>query len=109
MEEETLYESSRNNPTKRRLREMQRTGETITTERGNTHGEFKVQAFLSRQLKQIMQNSPNWSKMSPHQQEALDMIQHKIARILAGDAYYSDHWLDIEGYAHLVYKEFQPL
>ena len=33
--------------------------------------------------------------------EALEMIAHKIARILSGDADYADNWVDIAGYAQL--------
>jgi len=36
------------------------------------------------------------------QQEALDMICHKIGRILNGDPDYADNWHDIAGYAQLV-------
>jgi len=35
-------------------------------------------------------------------QEALDVICGKIARIIAGDPYHSDHWRDIAGYATLI-------
>jgi len=40
--------------------------------------------------------------MSCDQKEALEMIQHKIGRILNGDQYYHDSWHDIIGYAKLV-------
>jgi len=36
------------------------------------------------------------------QREALEMIAHKIARILNGDPNYADNWIDIAGYATLV-------
>ena len=36
------------------------------------------------------------------QQEALDMIAHKIGRIINGDPDYADSWDDIAGYAKLV-------
>ncbi|WP_257617167.1 hypothetical protein [Campylobacter pinnipediorum] len=35
------------------------------------------------------------------------MIAHKIARILAGNPNYKDHWDDIAGYATLVSKELE--
>jgi hypothetical protein len=38
----------------------------------------------------------------PHQRESLDMIQHKISRILNGDPNIVDSWADIAGYAHIV-------
>jgi hypothetical protein len=36
------------------------------------------------------------------QREALDMILHKIARIVNGNPNETDHWHDIAGYATLV-------
>jgi hypothetical protein len=36
------------------------------------------------------------------QAEALDMICHKIGRIVNGDPDYADSWIDIAGYAKLV-------
>jgi hypothetical protein len=40
--------------------------------------------------------------MQDDQREALDMIAHKIGRILNGDPNYADSWHDLEGYARLV-------
>jgi hypothetical protein len=37
-----------------------------------------------------------------YQREALEMIAHKIARIINGDPNYADSWVDIAGYAKLV-------
>ena len=34
--------------------------------------------------------------------EALFMIAHKIGRIVNGDPWYADSWVDIAGYAKLV-------
>jgi hypothetical protein len=41
-------------------------------------------------------------ELMPDQREALEMIAHKIARIVNGDPNYADSWLDIAGYAQLV-------
>lgn len=51
-----------------------------------------------------MHVSKNWSKkeLSSDKQEALEMIAHKIGRILNGDPNYKDSWTDIAGYAQLV-------
>ena len=48
-----------------------------------------------------MREGNSWNDTMPYMQEALDMIQHKIARILNGDPYYEDSWVDIIGYAQL--------
>ena len=39
--------------------------------------------------------------------EALDMICHKIARIINGDPNHLDSWQDIAGYARLVAERLQ--
>ncbi len=41
------------------------------------------------------------------QQEALELICHKIARIINGDENYDDNWVDVAGYASLVAKRLQ--
>jgi hypothetical protein len=43
----------------------------------------------------------------PIQVEALEMIAHKIGRILSGDPNHQDHWDDIAGYAKLVSERLQ--
>lgn len=68
--------------------------------RGNTHGDFTQNALISQQLKRIAY--AHGGKLNDQQAEALDMIFHKIARILAGDPNFKDHWHDIQGYAKLV-------
>jgi hypothetical protein len=40
------------------------------------------------------------------QHEALDGIAVKLARILSGDPYHRDHWLDLAGYIDLLLREF---
>lgn len=70
-------------------------------ERGNRYGEFGNHARIAQELKQVMRNTHNWTQLSYDKQESLDMIQHKIARILNGDPNYKDNWHDISGYAKL--------
>ena len=70
-------------------------------ERALTHGDFTDQAAISQALKYLMENTDGWSRLTPVQAEALHMIVHKIARILAGDPNFADHWDDIAGYAKI--------
>ena len=72
------------------------------TERGERYGKFKDHARISQSLKQEMEAQFNWCNLAPDQKEALEMIAHKIARILNGDPCYADSWHDIAGYATLV-------
>jgi hypothetical protein len=71
-------------------------------ERGNRYGEFPEHARITQNLKTAMVDSPNWIKLEPDQKEALEMITHKIGRILNGDPNYHDSWHDINGYCKLV-------
>lgn len=73
----------------------------LLTERGKTHGDYTVHAATTQQLKDIMHQHTGWDRLSPDQRETLEMIQHKIGRILAGNPDFADHWDDIAGYAKL--------
>ena len=79
----------------------------ILEERQSTHGTFSEAATTVQRIKVIMRSTPNWDKLSNAQREALEMIQHKIGRILHGDPYLLDSVRDIIGYAQLVYDELE--
>ena len=83
------------------LATKQSVDETLT-ERGNRYGKFKDHAELSQQLTSVMRCSDGLERLEPDMREAMEMIQHKIARILNGDPTYADSWHDIAGYAKLV-------
>jgi len=71
-------------------------------QRQKTHGEFADHAWISQDLCESMKQHPNYKDLSAMKKEALEMIQHKIARIINGDSSLHDHWHDIAGYATLV-------
>jgi hypothetical protein len=71
-------------------------------ERESTYGSFKSHAFISQELKEVMWSTDKWEYLHNDQKEALEMVQHKIARILNGDPNYIDNWHDIQGYTKLV-------
>lgn len=71
-------------------------------ERQKTHGEFADHAWISQDLCDSMRQHPNYDGLSAMKKESLEMIQHKIARIINGDSNAHDHWHDIVGYATLV-------
>lgn len=78
--------------------------ENTLHDRGKTYGKFSGQAEISQSLKSIMRSTRNWESLKPNQKEALEMIQHKVARILNGDPDYADSWHDIGGYSSLIDK-----
>jgi hypothetical protein len=73
-------------------------------ERGNRYGKFIGHARVTQQLKKVISEHVDTcgKHLTPDQWEALDMICHKIGRIVNGDPDYADSWLDIAGYAKLV-------
>ena len=79
--------------------------DTTITQRGERYGKFKDGSVIMQDLKNIMRETPNWEGLTPSQREALEMIQHKIGRILNGDPMYDDNWRDICGYSQLVLDE----
>lgn len=74
----------------------------VLEERGSRYGEFKNHAEIAQGLKREMHASPGWNRLDPDMKEALEMVQHKIARILNGDPQYLDNWVDGAGYFKLV-------
>lgn len=74
---------------------------TILAERGKTHGDYTDHAEITQQIKQIMRAQKKWSELANHERETLDMIAHKIGRVLAGNPHFEDHWRDMAGYATL--------
>lgn len=76
--------------------------ETILDERKKTHGDFADHARITQNIKAMICNEPNYGKLSAMQREGLEMIAHKIGRILAGNPDHHDHWDDISGYARIV-------
>lgn len=71
-------------------------------ERGNRYGEFNEHARITQNIKRAMIDSPNWSGLRDDMKEALEMLAHKMGRILNGDPLYHDSWHDIIGYTKLV-------
>ena len=76
--------------------------EATLTERGKRYGAFKDHANITQQLKGIIFGFNPALRLENDQKEALEMIAHKIGRIVNGDPDYADSWVDIAGYAKLV-------
>lgn len=77
--------------------------------RGKQYGAFVDHAQITQELKAVMYDTPAYqeSKLTPSQREALEMIQHKVGRILNGNPNHADSWHDIAGYALLVELQLQ--
>jgi hypothetical protein len=78
--------------------------DAILDERGSRYGNFLDHARITQRLKEVAHGfaAHHGKTFDVDQAEALDMIFHKIGRILNGDPNYADSWIDIAGYAKLV-------
>ena len=76
----------------------------LLTERGHEYGPFRDGAALMQGMKRLMADHARAhdKTFSDDQWEALEMIVHKIGRIVNGNPDKVDHWKDIAGYAMLV-------
>jgi hypothetical protein len=72
------------------------------TQRGTRYGDFKEHARITQNIKEAMKDSPNWTTLSLDKKECLEMVAHKLGRILNGDPEYHDSWHDIIGYVTLI-------
>lgn len=81
----------------------------ILSERGKRYGTFAGHAEISQHLKGVIRGYlvKRGKELDGDQMEALEMICHKIARVINGDADYHDSWTDIAGYAQLVAERLQ--
>ena len=68
------------------------------------YGKFKDGAALMQGIKRLMAEhaQKHGKTFADDQWEALEMIVHKIGRIVNGNPDKVDHWTDIAGYAKLV-------
>ncbi len=76
----------------------------LLTERGHEYGPFRDGAALMQGMKRLMADHARAhdKTFSDDQWEALEMIVHKMGRIVNGNPDKVDHWKDIAGYAMLV-------
>ena len=80
------------------------TVDNVVDERAITYGKFEELAEVSQRFKDslhyflITRNK----YLAPDQQEAMELIFHKFARVVNGDPDHIDNWKDIAGYATLV-------
>jgi hypothetical protein len=79
----------------------------VLAERGARYGAFSGHAEITQGLKEIMHHTPNWAYLTKSQRETLEMVAHKIGRILNGDPAYLDSWVDIIGYTQLIVDQLE--
>lgn len=76
-------------------------------ERGARYGRFTDHARVTQEIKCALLSAPRSGALQYDQREALEMIAHKLGRIVCGDPNYADSWVDVAGYATLVADRLQ--
>ena len=80
----------------------------VLDERGKRYGSYVDHAAVSQAIKNVLYGAlatnPNvdFDNLDDDIKETLEMIAHKLGRIVNGDPYYADSYIDIAGYAKLV-------
>jgi len=81
----------------------------ILTERGSNYGEFEQHARITQGMKDAMrvESLGKYNGLPDYVKESLEMVCHKIGRIVNGDPYYLDSYIDIIGYTQLVINQIK--
>lgn len=72
--------------------------EQTLLDRRAIHGDFVEHSTTSQVLLNTLRSNPAWEDKSPVEQEVMQMICHKLARVITGVPCI-DTWRDIQGYA----------
>jgi len=70
-------------------------------QRETTRADYGDHAATTQKIKDVIRSGRTYGKLDAHERETLDMIAHKIGRIVSGNPHFHDHWHDIAGYAVL--------
>ena len=83
--------------------------DAVLDSRAKDYGKFIEGAEIMQMLKRLVHNyiEARGTPLAFDQREAVDMIIHKLGRIINGNPDKVDHWVDIAGYATLVADRLQ--
>ena len=83
--------------------------DTVLSDRAKDYGKFIEGAEIMQMLKRLVHNyiEDRQTPLAFDQREAIDMIIHKLGRIINGNPDKVDHWTDIAGYATLVAERLE--
>lgn len=83
--------------------------DAVLDSRAKDYGKFIEGAEIMQMLKRVVHNyiEKRGTPLAFDQREAIDMIIHKLGRIINGNPDKVDHWVDIAGYSTLVADRLQ--
>jgi len=84
--------------------ECEDTVDDVLNARAKNYGKFIEGAEIMQMLKRLVHNyiEKRGTSLAFDQLEAIDMLIHKLGRIVNGNPDHIDNWVDIAGYATLV-------
>lgn len=75
----------------------------LLKDRGKSYGPYVENARMAQAIKKALRSDGGcFAVMQPDEQQSLDMITTKIARIVTGPNGQLDSWVDCVGYAQLI-------
>jgi len=83
--------------------------DNVLSDRAKDYGKFIEGAEIMQMLKRMVHGyiEKRQTPLAFDQREAIDMIIHKMGRIINGNPDKVDHWTDIAGYATLVAERLE--
>lgn len=79
-----------------------------TPNRDTQHGGMEAVGKVAQQMKAAIRSGRNWHRLSSGEREALDMICHKVGRVLSGaDPHDLQHWEDLAGYPAAAMRDME--
>jgi hypothetical protein len=79
----------------------------VLQERENRYGTFESNARTCQLFKNVLHAQHGWYELSYVQREALEMMMHKVSRLVNGDSTYLDTVIDIAGYNQLMLEHMR--
>lgn len=79
----------------------------ILNEREGEHGSVRGHGGVTQGMKVLMRDHDGWANLPDYQRECLEMIVHKIGRILNGKRNHVDSWQDVAGYSLCAVSEME--
>lgn len=73
----------------------------VLNEREASYGSYREVSRVTQAIIRAYENTPNWEHLSDYQKNTLRMEASKTARLLVGDPYHMDSWVDRVGYGQL--------
>lgn len=71
----------------------------VVEKRDSSYGGFTKISEDCQKIKDILHAGASWENLHPSEKEGLEMIVHKICRIINSPMKIRDSWLDIGGYS----------